>query len=232
MKTKTSLLSLVVILLTSCAPASLPAPTETATVVPTATTIVLPTETYTPAPTATIPPVVIPDYMQDYVDRGFDKMSGNGILYVVIDETKIHYAPEEGIIFQERIIRDWFEVTYIENGLLKHGIILDFVGRGGNDVHKTLNRFVDSRGASEGPFIPLNAMVRTIRTDWADRTKGDYPIAIGILGVKADDVNGQVIFGDIFPPGATSVRIPGIGDVLPITQLDYVDPLAAPTSKP
>lgn len=210
----------------------MPTSTEPRTAVPAATEIVLPTETLTPAPTATITALAIPEYMQEYQDRGYDTMSGNGVMYFVIDETKIHFAPDEGVIFHERVIRDWFDITYIENGILKRAFVIDFIGRGGNGIHKTLNRFVDSPGASEGPFIPLNAMVRTIRTEWSGQTKGDYPIAAGILGVNSDDVNGQVLFGDIFPSGATTVNIPGIGEVLTITQLTYVDPLVKSTPKP
>ncbi len=232
MKTKTLLLLLAVILLTSCAPASIPTSIASPPALPTVTNVVLPTETFTPAPTATTTPVAFPDYMREYQDRGYDTMSGNGVIYFVIDETKIHFAPEEGVIFHERVIRDWFDVTYIENGILKHAFVIDFIGRGGNGIHKTLNRFVDSPGGSEGPFIPLNAMVRTIRTEWSGRTKGDYPIAAGILGVKSEDVNGQVLFGDIFPSGATTVDIPGIGEVLTVTQLTYVDPLVKSTPKP
>jgi hypothetical protein len=225
MKIKSSLLLLVALWLVSCAPA-IPIP-PTGTAIPTATNTPIPTPTLTPSPT----PVVIPDYMQEYHDRGFDKMSGNGIIYLVVDETKIHYAPtDDGIVYQERIIMDWFEVAYIENGALKHGFVIDFMGRGGNGIHKTLNRWVDrATTAHEGSFIPLLAFVKNMRGTLIGATTGNYPIAKGLLGLQSGDVNGAELFGNMFPAGTTTINIPGIGDVLTVTQLEYVDPLVMPT---
>jgi hypothetical protein len=165
--------------------------------------------------------------MQEYLNRGFDTMSGNGILYVVIDEAKIYYAPEEGIIFHERVIRDWHEVIYIENGALKHGIVLDFVARGGTGPQSNFNKIMDSNGGSSGPFIPTLAFVRTIRESIISRTIGGYPIAKGSFGTGGDP-NRELLFGDIFPDSVTTINIPGIGEVLTITQLDYVDKTPSP----
>lgn len=235
MKTKISLLILVASLLVSCAPAPTLSPTVTVTLTPTATKTLLPTETPTPAPTATNTPVVLPDYMQEYHDRGFDTMSGDGVIYFVIDETKTHYAPtEDGIVYQERIIMDWFEVTYIENGVLKHGFVIDFMGRGGNGIHKTFSRRVDyPNTGSEGSFVPRVAWIKSVRLQVSQMTTiGDYPIAKGLVGLQPGDVNGAVLFGNMFPAGASTINIPGIGDVLAVTQLEYVDPPVMATPKP
>jgi hypothetical protein len=233
MKTKSTILILFAILLAACAPVATP---DTYFPYPTDTLAPLPLESSTPEPTlteTTIPTAAIPDYMQEYHDRGFDTMSGNGVIYLVVDETRIHYAPnDDGIVFQERIIMDWFEVSYIENGVLKHAFVIDFMGRGGNVLHKNLSRFMDRDSASEGSFVPRLAFVKAVRGKLIGSTAGDYPIAKGLLGLQAGDVNGTELFGNMFPAGATTVNIPGIGEVLTVTQLIYVDPFVLRTPTP
>jgi hypothetical protein len=228
MKTKTSLLILVTLLLASCAPASTPTPTETATVAPTATNTLLPTETFTPAPTATITPVVIPDYMNQFIEKGYKTLSGNGILYVVNQEGKSGYADGDGIMFNGIRIYSWMTgISYFDEQGIFHndGIILDGVCREmrPQDFWAIL---VDSTNTISHSSCPSVAFFKSTRTEISRKSIGDNFIFKGSVGVATGNGTKDInkIFEGYFPivdGKYQSVTIPSIGSVLPIVRMDY-----------
>jgi hypothetical protein len=105
----------------------------------------------------------IPDHMTPFIEGGYDKKSDEKILYLTYNEASLHYLPENGIVFNERIIKSWVYVDYFENGEFKRGIILDLVIRGGDDLFKEYGKFVWS--SSGGIMVTNPSMAYMVRTD-------------------------------------------------------------------
>ena len=208
------------------------APTEMVAASPTATQIeptVAPTNT--PVPTATLEPtntpeptqVVMPDYLATYCERGYDALNSDTELYVVIDEGKIHYSDLNGVVFNERIIRSWQEVDYVEDGVRKHGIVLGYVRRGGSGPNAEFGKFTlaNSGSITANPSVEW---VKSIDNSWTGRTEGTHTTFKGTIGIN-EDPSIQLLFDGFFPivNGVPQpVTIPGIGTVLPITSMEVV----------
>lgn len=227
-------------ILASCSPSLANEMTSTVSVSPTPSETLLPTQTLTPEPTATETLQPIPDFMNEYIERGFDTISSDSLLCFVVDKTKVHYSPLEGIVYKERVIRSWLEVEYIRDGELHHGIILEYVRRGGSAIHKDLTKITWS-GSGSSIVNPSVAFVERMHDAWAEYTPNQYTIGCGILGTnpppeipqmdgidfhvlsnsfKANTSTIFILFEEFFPVvdgKVQPVTINGIGEVLPVT---------------
>lgn len=222
----------------SPAPSETISPTETFTPQPTET--LSPTQTFTPEPTATVTPPPIPDFMNEYIERGFDTVSSDHFLCFVIEDAKVHYSPLEGVVYKERVIRSWLEVAYILDGEFRHGIILEYVRRGGGNANSDFTKMIYANSGQLSVNAPV-AYIEAVHKGWEKYTPTEHTIACGILGLNPpsetplmdgvdferltkDDFkqNGvDLLFDGIFPVvdgKAQPVTINGIGEVLPITQ--------------
>jgi len=219
MKKMLLLLILISLFLSSCAPVATPEPTSTLT--PTVTSTLKPTETPTPEKTPTATATIIPDFMKPYFDGGYDKMTTDELMYIVYDENSVKYAPGDGIIFNERIIRSWTEVYYVEDGVLKHGIVLDFVLRGGNELWKDFGKFVWAGSGADFGMNPSFAYLDRTEKFLSKITKTSYPIMKAPLTLYT--TGDAELYEGIFPTKDRKlqpVTIPGIGVVLPFTSLE------------
>lgn len=215
--------------LASCtsSPSSEPIP-AIVTVSATATETSAPMPTFTLEPIATVTPLPIPDFMNEYIERGLEEQSNNDVLYLVFDETKIHYSPLSGIVYKERTIRSWYEVDYIQNGKWKHSIVLGFVRRGGGGTNQDFTKII---AANSGSNIanPSVAFVESYDQSWTSRTLGDHSIFRCLLGLNSTpemplQPGVELLFEEVFPvvdKKAQSITIGGIGEVLPATQCEY-----------
>lgn len=231
---------LLAIILSSCSSLPTSEPTSIVSISPTPSETLSPTQTFTPEPTATETPQIIPEYMSEYIERGFDTVSTDSLLCFVVDKTKVHYSPLEGIIYKERVIRSWLEVEYIRDGELHHGIVLEFVRRGGSVIHKDLTKITWS-GSGSSFVNPSVAFVERMHNAWSEYTPTQYTIGCGILGInlpseipqldgidfsilansfEANASTISILFEGFFPVvdgKAQPVTIQEIGEVLPIT---------------
>lgn len=231
---------LLAFILSSCSSIPTSEPTSIVSISPTPPETLPPTQTFTPEPTATETPQVIPEYMSEYIERGFDTNSSDSLLCFVVDKAKVHYSPLEGIVYKERVIRSWLEIEYIRDGELHHGIVLEFVRRGGSVLHKDLTKLTWS-GSGSSFANPSVAYVEKVHKVWAEYTPTQHTIGCGILGInplletpqmdgvdfhivsnafEANTSTISILFEGVFPVAdgkAQSVTINGIGEVLPIT---------------
>lgn len=174
-----------------------------------------------PAPTE----MAVPDHMQEYCELGYDNPSDGG-LYVVVDESKVHFSDINGIVYNERVIRSWYEVDYIDdNGVLQHGFVLGYIRRGGTGSNADFTKLVTSNSGAliENPSV---AFVQTMENGTKDMSPSAFPIYRAILGVEQGDWASEHLFDGLFPvvDGVPQpITIPGIGRVLPITRLELVD---------
>lgn len=216
-------------ILASCATSSVGKPASTATISPTPSETLSPTQTFTPEPTSTETPHLIPDFMNEYIEHGFESQSTDDVLYIVLDETKIHYSPLIGIVYKERIIRSWYEVDYIQSGEWKHGVVLGYVRRGGNGVNQDFSKFTPANSGSN-ITNPSVAWVESIDQAWTSRSQGDHTIFRCLLGLNSISEmplqpGVELLFEGVFPvidEKAQSVTIDGVGEVLPVTQCEIV----------
>lgn len=191
-------------------------------------------------PVVTETQTVIPEYMNEYLRLGLDKVNNERLLCFVIDESKIHLAPLGGIALGERIVHSWVEVDYFQDGNLEHSNVLVMVRRGGA-TQKDFNKFVFSNSGSGGAAGTV-AFYESVHKAWAEVTPDEeHPIACGILGLKPPaeiptiagidfeeltsidlEKNGvNLLFQDVFPEESgqpQQVWVNGIGRVLPVTQ--------------
>ncbi len=221
MKPNPALLAFIIlILLTACSPAAASQPSAPPTdAAPSATWTPAATPTSRPAPTATAQ--LIPEFMRDYIEQGYEARNTDETLCFVIHKKAVHYSPLEGIVFKGRVIRSWLEVSYLQNGEYRQGIILEYV----RSDTPLFSKFVWS-GSGSGMTNPSVAWVQTIHKGFEDATEGDYPIACGTLGLPANPEIALIpgvdtLYEGIFPVEDGKVQtawIPGIGRVLPVTQ--------------
>lgn len=214
----------VAILLAGCStPTPLPEPTTkpTLTLPPTKEPTATLEQTAAPEPTE----VPIPESLQQYVELGYDKLNDGTTLYVVVDETKVHYTDLTGIAFKGRLIRSWYEVDYIdENGVVQHGNVLSWVRSTTELSGRKFTRIIFTNQGTDSPNVPMEYL-QMIEDKNRDRTPGNYPIYEAILGVEEGDYASEQIFDDFFPVVngvPLPVTIPGIGEVLPITRIILV----------
>lgn len=231
---------LLTIILTSCVLSPVSEPTSIISISPTPPETLSPTQTSMLEPAATETPQVIPHYMSEYIERGFDTVSTDSLLCFVVDKTKVHYSPLEGIIYKERGIRSWLEVEYIRDGELHHGIVLEYVRRGGSVILKDLTKITWS-GSGSSIENPSVAFVEAMHNGWSEYIPTQYTIGCGILGInlpseipqlggidfsilansfEANTSTISILFEGFFPVvdgKAQPVTIQGIGEVLPIT---------------
>lgn len=220
---------LLTFILFSCAPFPVNKPTSIVSISPTPSGKLSPTQTFSAEPTATDTPQSIPDFLNEYVERGFESLSTEDVLYLVFDETKIHYSPLAGIVYKERIIRSWYEVDYIHGGEWKHTIILGYVRRGGDGVNQDFTKII---AANSGSNItnPSVAFIESYDQSWTSRTPGNHTIFRCLIGLSNNlemplQPGVELLFEGVFPvvdDKAQSVTITGIGEVLPVTQCEYV----------
>lgn len=216
-------------MLASCATSTVGKPAPTVAISSTPSEILSPTQTFTPEPTATETLQPIPDFMNEYIERGFESQSNNDVLYIVLDETKIHYSPLIGIVYKERIIRSWYEVDYIQGGEWKHGVMFGYVRRGGNGANQDFSKFTPANSGSN-ITNPSIAWVESIDQAWTSRSQGDHTIFRCLLGLNNTSEmplqsGVELLFEGLFPvinEKAQSVTIDGIGEVLPVTQCEIV----------
>ena len=222
------------LVLAACSSPSTPVPTSTVLPLSTNTAAPAPTETpipFTPTlePTATvtvIPTPEIPDYMAYYFEAGYDKKSDDSKLYFVYNEDAIHYAPDNGILFNGRLIRSWVEIDYIEDGVYKHGNILSYVVMEKQNTHQFFAKFVYSNSGALFGMNPSLAFIKATDGSFNSEFTPDlsYPIMEATLGVIPN--GSEAIYEPIFPKKdgkSQPVTIPGIGEVLPITTARLVN---------
>ncbi|MBA3074070.1 MAG: hypothetical protein FP831_10765 [Anaerolineae bacterium] len=195
-----------------------PSLTETPTIRVTAST--------TPTAKITLPPTLeIPDHMTPFIEGGYDKKSTEKMLYLAYDETSIHYLPENGIVFNERIIKSWVYVDNFEDGEYKRGIILDLLIRGGDGLFKDYGKFVWASSIGAMSTNPSMAFIVRNNKFFADSTpETSYPIMCAPL--KYHETGEAQLYEGLFPSidgKLQPVTIPGIGEVLPISNLFFAD---------
>ncbi|MDP3443234.1 MAG: hypothetical protein Q8T08_10305, partial [Ignavibacteria bacterium] len=145
--------------------------------------------------------------------------------YLTYDEANLHYLPENGIVFNERIIKSWVYVDYFEDGEYKRGIILDLVIRGGNGLFKDYGKFVWASSIGEMSTNPSMAFMTKMDNFFADNTPETlHPIMCAPL--KYHGTGEAQLYEGLFPNidgKLEPVTIPGIGEVLPISNLFFAD---------
>jgi len=216
---------LTISLLSACGvPATqLPMPTETTiptVIIPTATATLIPTPTLSPTPTE----MVMPDFMKEFIESGYDKqLLDSDTIYVVLDEKATFYV---GLHYNKSTIYSWTEAYYIENGTLQKGFIITHYcteNESGNAYHCYLpfagniriENYPDSTNFSRGTLTQLHDLII-----------GDYPIVQIELNwqhfKKYNHGLPDSFFQDIYPPFTGKLKIiniPDIGDVIPATDI-------------
>jgi hypothetical protein len=221
MKNTWALFVVLSLLLSSCSSVLKSEPTATNTPAPTATV----TNTLEPTATATATPIVIPSYMNEFIEKGYDKLSKDGILYLVNQEDHSMFADENGISFNGLKILSWMTgISYYDDQGVFHddGIILDGVCREmGPQIF--WDAIIDSDTIHSDPICPRLIFYKNQRISINKLTVGEFQIYKGFVG-SAIDTDRNKIFEGIFPivdGKAQPVNIPGIGTVLPIFQVKY-----------
>ncbi len=232
--------------LSSCDTLSAVTSSATSTIFPSETATAIPA-TSTPEPSPTATQVPIPDYMDAYLEGGYDKKNTDQFLCFVIDENKVHISPAGGVLFNERRIFIWTEVDYIKAGRLLHSNVIVLMKRGGSGVQSDFQKITFSNSGASFD-TGSEAFYRGIADGWMDNTEGEYPIACGLLGLETPEGDGLVdaesvgmdrfgqeglesrgvkmLWEGLFPVvegKALSVVIPGIGAVLPITEAFIIE---------
>jgi hypothetical protein len=214
-----------ILVLAACSPSAMPDTETTVLSFPTNTLTPMSTATSLP-PTSTIRPtetvVPTPDYVQAFIDAGYDKKSTDSDFFVMYDESSVHYLPGDGIVFNERVIRSWAEVDYIENGVWKRGIVINFLVRGGKDIFSGYGKYILSSSQQSnmgGTSIEAIKAVNKAVNEHTD--EGGHPIMHTSL-TRYPDTGATQLFEGIFPMvdgKLQPVNISGIGIVLPFCEL-------------
>jgi len=211
---------LTVCLLSACgAPAAQPAaPTEI--VKPTTTATIVPTPTLTSTPTE----VVMPDFMNEFIESGYDKQSlDSDTIYVVLDEKATFYV---GLQYNKSTIYSWTEAYYIENGTLQKGFIITHYCTE-NETGNAHHCYLPFAGTIRIENYPdtINFSRGTL-TQTYDHIISDYPmvqIELNWQHFKKYNLGfSDSFFQDIYPPFTGKLKIiniPGIGDVIPATDI-------------
>jgi hypothetical protein len=222
--------TLVIFFLSACGVSLTPPPKPTETVIPTvtATNTPIPTPTLTPTPT-TIP---IPEFMNEFIDLGYDKQSlESDKFYVVLDEKSISYAPN-GLKYKKAFITSWTTAYYIENGVLQKGNIITSYSIE-TDYSTSLNprwSWYISLGdnVSSEDFPITVAWSRGILSQLYDHIKGDYPIMqveLNWQDFKYHNRGNMDYFTNAIYPTFTGkleiIDIPTIGKVIPATSVTF-----------
>jgi len=195
-----------------------------------------PTQAWTPIPPTEIPPTIVvpptvaatetpistPEYVQTFLDLGFDKKSTDSDKYVLYDESSVHYLPGKGIVFNERIIRSWAMVDYLEDNVWKRGIVINTVVRGGNGPSNDYGKFIMSSSLKSGMDALPTVWIEGINKGVNEHVdEGGHPIMHTSITAYPNTGENQLYEG-IFPmvDGLLQpVTIPGIGTVLPFCEL-------------
>lgn len=196
-------------------------PTQIEKVVLVATETLVPTPIPTPSPTE----AVIPDFMNEFIELGYDKQSlGKSSFYVVYDEASTVYADDEfGLRYKTSAIISWTKVYFIENDLLVSAYVFnDVCTESKTDGKEYICLLVLGNSANYVPFPPSIKFDLSILTQVYERTDGDY----SIWQIELDSQNSHApsVFEDLFPAFAGKIEfieIPKIGKVIPAQYLTY-----------
>lgn len=183
-----------------------------------------PTETLEPTPSHTPEPteIVVPPYLDDFIERGFNEqvVSDNGMHYV-LREGDIKFAPGAGINYKGRIILSWIPATYMDSAtgkVVEGNILAKTCQKNGSTyyVYDTVSYSISS--LNECPTVDF---ARGQARDIAKLTVGDAPI---IKGVGAWNTEGVLDFLPS-PTGGPpkTINIPGIGEVFAVQHYELVD---------
>ena len=227
MKTKSPLLILAVILLTSCmpSPTAVPESTPTVEIIPTVTLTLTPINT--PAPSFTLTPtsLPIPDYMKDFIDDGYATMQVEpNAQYLVFHLKDVKFAKNDtGILFHGIRIFSWNTVSYFENGEYREGIVLNQVCRvEGANAGRHASTLGDNVNLVPGGNCPSMDFFKSKYESILALFGSDYFIAKVLLGTGNNQLR-DMLFEGVFPNENgvfQTVNIPEIGEVLPSTQVD------------
>jgi len=194
--------------------------TNTATPVPTKISLP-PTSTTTPTETV-VPTPAMPEYVQAFIDAGYDKKSTDSDFYVMYDESSVHYLPGDGIVFNERVIRSWAEVDYVENGVWKRGIVINLLIRGGKNLFSEYGKFIMSSSQQSHMDHFSTKAVQSVNMAFNEHVdEGGHPIMHTSL-TKYPQTGDTQLYEGVFPMvegKLQPVNIPGVGIVLPFCEL-------------
>lgn len=200
------------------------------------TQIPLPTftkaSTNTPVIISTItstPTFAIPDYMQEFIKKGYDKQVLDGTsMHVVMREETIRYGE---IKWKGKIIQAWTSVSFFLDDKVVDSIVInhwyDTIG------HSTY--ILESSGGTTFDPTPLSeAAVKALREGISGLTPDANPIVTIKFGSTGSLLT-DAIFNGAFPlqpyTGENSelIHIPGLGDVLPATSILIQESMVIPT---
>ena len=194
--------------------------TNTATPVPTKISLP-PTSTTTPTETV-MPTPAMPEYVQAFIDAGYDKKSTDSDFYVMYDESSVNYLPGDGIVFNERVIRSWAEVDYVENGVWKRGIVINLLIRGGKNLFREYGKFIMSSSQQSHMDHFSTKAVQSVNMAFNEHVdEGGHPIMHTSL-TKYPQTGDTQLYEGVFPMvegKLQPVNIPGVGIVLPFCEL-------------
>ena len=219
MKAKDLLVALVIYswIMSACQPAQItlpPVATATATVVPPTNT---PVPTNTPEPTS-IP--IPPELLQAFENGGYlAKTPESGEFYTIKIEGQSRFY--NGIQYGPIKIFSTLTIARYINGTWTVETVLDGVCR--TDGPNT-NRFgfVDGDNVNMYEACPSPDLFKTKRENIDQLSQGNGNIMEALYGYDFDPYR-EMLFEGVFPEGATTVEIPGIGTISTITRLKYQD---------
>jgi hypothetical protein len=234
MKKFALLIILVLAFLTSCQ--ATPVLESTATIAPANTTATIPpaTATLISPPTLTPMPteVVMPDFMKEFIDLGYDKQSlESDTIYVVFDEKSITYGTDVyGLKYKDAFITSWATVYYIQNSLLQKAYVITSYSVKSSqytDLNPSWNSYLILSTNLKSNKLPFTInFCRGQFTQLFDHfIEKDYPILEAELNwqkFKTQNLGevSEYFTTSLYPPFSgklETLNIPGIGKVIPVT---------------
>jgi hypothetical protein len=217
-------------------------------ITPTKTFIPTLTSTSTPAPTITFAPTEIPmpDFMEEFIELGYDKQSlESDAIYVVLDEKSAVYGNGDfGLKYKDAYLTSWTPAYYISDGKLQKVFIITSYSVKA-EIYTELNPWWDFYfpigDHIKGQKIPINTKFsRGTLTALFNLIAGEYPILKAELNwqrFKTLNLGNQEHFiTSLYPPFSGRVElidISGIGKVLPVTNFVIdLKQLQTPTPQP
>jgi hypothetical protein len=207
-------------------------PTATVTATSTLTNTPIPTPTLTPTPTV----VPIPEFMNEFIELGYDKQELESTsIYVVLDEKSIRYSTNEwGTNFNKSILYGWSKVHYLNEGLLQTNFVLIHFCV----PHPTINNnffcyFTPSDNINIGSNNPpFSTKWTKAMSDFIQKhSVGDYPIVRIEFNSEHFDARNNFsnypnfsFWKTLYPNynlSFSTFDIPNIGTFLPATYIGY-----------
>jgi len=236
---------LVMFFLSACGVPATPPATPTKTIIPTATATTPPISTPTLTPTPTTVP--IPEFMNEFINLGYDKQSLNSTsIYVVLDEKATFYSSDEwGMKYKKSTIFAWSKVYYIDNGILQTNyVLMDFcteISKYNNDKDVSIGCYVTPGDNVNHEWFNLSSAppsphtikwTKSILNSLHEHSVGDYPIVQIEFNSEHFDARNDfskipnfTFFQDVYPTfngQFATLKFPNIaGDFLPATYVGY-----------